>query len=89
MQKYLCEKEGSFDTDDKLRALVMVGGYLDLHADYSDTIDDVLSGFAQKYGYAGPVNYAFMFDAMKRDGEEGTATKKTLDYLKAKGITVA
>ncbi len=89
-QKYLCTKEGKFDADDKLRALVLVAGYLDLHADYSDTIDEVLAGFAKKYGFSGPVlNYALTFEALKNDGDHGTATKKTLDWLKKHGVTVA
>lgn len=91
LQKYLCEKEGRFDADDKLRALVMVAGYLDLHADYSDQIDEVLSGFAKKYGFSskGPLDYDFMWKALKNDGEDGTATKKTLDFLKSHGVAVA
>jgi len=89
-QKYLCNKEGRFDTDDKLRGLVLVAGYLDLHAEYSDQIDEVLAGFAKKYGFGGPaLNYAFTYAALKNDGEHGTATKKTVDWLKKHGVTVA
>lgn len=88
-QKYLCEKEGRFDASDKLRALVLVSGYLDLHAEYSDQIDEVLSGFAKKYGFSGPIDYEFMFKALKNDGDEGTAEKKTVEFLKKNGVGVA
>ncbi len=88
-QKYLATKEGRFDTNDKLRALVLVASYLDLHGEYSDRINEVLSGFAKKYGFTGPIDYELMFKALKNDGDEGTAEKKTVEYLKAHGVAVA
>ncbi|MBL8957074.1 MAG: hypothetical protein JNK82_40245 [Myxococcaceae bacterium] len=88
-QKHLCLKEGKFDAEDKLRALVLVAGYLDLHADFSDHIDEVLAGFQKKYGFGGPLlNYELMYAALKNDGDHGTATKKTVDWLKKRGVTV-
>jgi hypothetical protein len=87
VHKYLCDRDGHFDTDDRLRALVRVGRYLDLHADFSDTIDEVLAGFAKKYGYTGKLDYELMCRALEKDGEVGTASKKAIDYLKIHGIS--
>jgi hypothetical protein len=90
MQAHLAlKKTGKFSEDDKLRALVIVQGYLDLYEDFSDGINEVLQGFAKKYGYHGPVNYDVLWKAMKHDDEEHTATRATLDALKAAGISAS
>ena len=66
---------------------MLVGGYLDLFCDYSDTINQVLDGFSKANGFKG-VNYDIFYKASEKDGHEGTATPAALAYLKAQGVTV-
>jgi hypothetical protein len=86
MQAYLSKREGRFDGDDKLRGLILVAGYLDLYEEYGDKIDDMLQGFAKKYGFEGKIDYDTLWKAMKKDGEHGTAAPAAIQYLKDKGI---
>ena len=87
-QKYLAKKEhGKVTEPDMLRGLMMVGGYLDLFCPYSDTIEEVLSGFSKANGFNG-VNYDVFYKASLKDGHEGTATPAALALLRSQGVTV-
>jgi hypothetical protein len=90
LQEWLSKRfDKGYDDTDKMRALILVGVYLDLYGEFSNQIDDVLKGFAQKYGFTGPLNYDLMFEALKHEGDDDTATKETLAFLKEQGIRVA
>ncbi len=87
-EKYLATQEhGKVTETDMLRGLMLVGGYLDLFVNYSDTINEVLDGFSKANGFKG-VNYDVFYAASEKDGHEGTATPAALAYLKAHGVTV-
>lgn len=88
LQEHLSVRDhGSFTADDRLRGLVLVSGYLDLYCEDSDTIDAVLEGFSKKYGFEG-VTYEKVFKAMKKDGDESTATRAALTELARLGVGV-
>jgi hypothetical protein len=88
LQTYLAKKHhGRVTDDDKLRGLMLVGGYLDLYCPYSDTINDVLDGFSKTYGFSG-VTYETFYQAAKKDGHDGTATRAALDSLGSHGVKV-
>ena len=87
MQKYLAVKEhGKVTETDMLKGLILVGGYLDLFVEYSDTINEVLDGFSKSYGFKG-VTYETYYEAAKKDGHDGTASAAALAYLRQHGVT--
>lgn len=88
LQTYLAKKDhGRVTEDDKLRGLMLVGGYLDLYCPYSDTINEVLDGFSKAYGFSG-VTYDVFYEASKKDGHDGTATREALAFLRKHGVKV-
>jgi hypothetical protein len=78
---------GKMTPDDKLRALVIIAGYADMYMEYGDQIDSLLKGVGKEYGIKG-VSYDVLYEAMKKDGHEGTATNAALDYLRQHGVSV-
>ncbi|MFZ5469871.1 MAG: hypothetical protein ACOZIN_10590 [Myxococcota bacterium] len=86
LQRHLSgEDHGGFTEADKLRGLMLVGNYVDLMVPYLDESEAVLAGFAQKYGFT-KVSYDVMFKAGQRDGHDGVATQKAIDYLRRQGV---
>ncbi len=87
LQKQLClDRNGKFTETDKLRGLMLVGGYVDMMVEYANDCDNVVKKFGEHYGF-GNVSYDTLAKASERDGHEGTATLAALDYLHRRGVT--
>ncbi|MHB8873583.1 MAG: hypothetical protein ACYC8T_07845 [Myxococcaceae bacterium] len=88
LQKHLClDDKGKFTEADKLRGLMLVGGYVDMMVEYGDDCDKVIKEFGKRYGFEG-VSYDTLFKAALKDGHDGSGTLAALDYLKRNGVTV-
>lgn len=81
MQKYLSVRDhGRFSDADKLRGLVLAGGYVDMMVEYADDCERLLKAFGDRYGISG-ATYDVVFKASLKDGHS-TATPAALEYLK-------
>ncbi|MBK7864878.1 MAG: hypothetical protein IPJ65_41030 [Archangiaceae bacterium] len=65
--RFFDERDGRVEAQHQLRALLKVGRYLEANVEYSDVVDELLSGFARRYGFRGPLDSKVMREALKRD----------------------